>query len=88
MLGGVLCTWPLSRRWLKHWGSHLQEREQTWPGDHFVSPNHETYTRAIDIRAPAEVVWRWIVQFGLGRAGFYSYELLHPGLSLQPGRRG
>lgn len=74
--GGVLCSWPLSKRWLRHWGSHAQERERQWPGDRFVSPNHEAYTRAITIRAPAESVWRWVVQFGLGRAGFYSYELL------------
>lgn len=76
VLGSVLCTWPLSKRWLKHWGSHLQERERTWPGDHLVSPRHVTCTRAIDVGAPAETVWPWIVQFGLGRAGFYSYELL------------
>ena len=30
----------------------------------------------IDIDAPAERVWSFVVQFGLGRAGFYSYELL------------
>ncbi len=76
LTGAVLCSWPLSRRWLKDWGARVQERDRTWPGDRFVSPNHDTYTRAITIRAPADTVWRWIVQFGLGRAGFYSYELL------------
>ena len=72
----VLISWSFSKRWLRHWGSHLQERERVWPGDQYVSSNHETYTRAIDIDAPADSVWPWIVQFGLGRAGFYSYELL------------
>jgi len=40
-----------------------------------VSSNPQPCTRAIDIAAPAAAVWPWIVQFGLGRAGFYSYEL-------------
>lgn len=76
VLGSVLCTWPLSRRWLKDWGSRRQERARRWPGDRFVSPDHEEYTRAISVSAPAGTVWGWVAQFGLGRAGFYSYELL------------
>ena len=76
VLGAVLCTWPLSKRWLENWGSTVGERERSWPGDQFVSPDHGTSTRAIDIDASADAVWRWIVQFGMDRAGFYSYELL------------
>ena len=72
----VFGTWPISKRWLTNWGSHRQERERSWPGDQYVSQSHETYTRAISIIAPAPTVWRWVVQFGLGRAGFYSYEFL------------
>ena len=33
-------------------------------------------TRAITIAADPRSVWQRVVQFGLGRAGFYSYELL------------
>ncbi len=33
-------------------------------------------TRAVTIRAPAEEVWRWLVQLGQDRGGFYSYNLL------------
>jgi len=72
----VLLSWPVSRKWLKDWGAIQAERESTWPGDSLVDSNHKTVTRAIDIGAPAEVVWSWLVQFGFGRAGFYSYELL------------
>jgi hypothetical protein len=57
-------------------GSQPNEREKVWPGDRFVSPNGDSYTRAIDILASSGAVWQWVVQFGLGRAGFYSYELL------------
>lgn len=72
----VLLTWPLSRRWLRNWGSSPAERRRVWPGDRFVMPVHRTYTRAISIAAPSEAVWPWLIQFGLGRGGFYSYELL------------
>ena len=72
----VLLTWPLSQRWIRNWGSSPAERERVWPGDKLVSPDHTTYTRAIDVTASSAAVWPWLIQFGLGRAGFYSYELL------------
>jgi hypothetical protein len=71
----VLLTWPVSRRWLVDWGSRADERARTWPGDALVTGAHRSSTRAIDITAAGSEVWRWVVQFGLGRAGFYSYEL-------------
>ena len=35
-----------------------------------------TATRAVTIRAGADVVWPWIAQLGQGRGGFYSYDFL------------
>lgn len=75
MLCGVLLTWPMTKRWLLNWGSTFAEREQRWPGDLSASSS-ENCTRAIAIAAPASAVWPWITQIGLGRAGFYSYEIL------------
>jgi hypothetical protein len=72
----VLGTWPLSKRWFQNWGSFPKERRRAWPGDALVLPEHTTYTRAVTVHASASDVWPWLVQFGLGRAGFYSYELL------------
>ena len=69
-------TWPISRRWLRNWGSSEHERQGPWPGDALVSANLSPTTRAIEIGAPAKHVWPWLVQFGLDKAGFYSYELL------------
>ena len=71
----VLITWPVSRRWLEKWGSRPDERARSWPGDEFVARADHVCTRAIDIAAAGSDVWPWVVQFGLGRAGFYSYEL-------------
>ncbi|MDH3496051.1 MAG: hypothetical protein OER21_04755 [Gemmatimonadota bacterium] len=72
----VLPTWPISRRWLRNWGSRAEERERTWAGDAFVGLDPRASTRAIDVAASCSEVWPWLIQFGLGRAGFYSYELL------------
>lgn len=76
VLGVAVASWPVSKRWLANWGSEPAERKRPWAGDGLVSANLDSATRAISISAPAATVWRWIVQFGLGRAGFYSYELL------------
>jgi len=72
----VLLTWPVSKRWLANWGSTPEERSVEWAGDAFVTDPEVVNTRAVTIAAAREQVWTWIVQFGLGRAGFYSYELL------------
>jgi hypothetical protein len=46
------------------------------PGDRYISPSAVVSTRAITIHAPVPVVWRWLVQIGQGRGGFYSYTWL------------
>lgn len=78
--GVVLCTtlltWPVSKRWLRNWGACEQERQGKWAGDALVSANLAPNTRAIEIAASAEMVWPWLVQFGFGKGGFYSYEFL------------
>lgn len=72
----AVVTWPVSRRWLRNWGSRPTERERDWPGDHLLPSGAFETTRAVTIAAPVRSVWKYVVQFGLGRAGFYSYELL------------
>lgn len=61
---------------MMRWGATEHELHREWPGDAF-SPEPDTETiRAVTIHAPAREVWRWIVQIGQDRAGFYSYEWL------------
>lgn len=68
--GAVL--WP----WHRHWGTTAEDRALTLPGDpHERTPSIEL-THAVTIEAPPEVVWRWLVQLGQDRAGFYSYDWL------------
>lgn len=84
LLGGlaVTCSAGLAaylgviRPWHRRWGASDPEVAGRMPGDEMVlNANFET-TRAIDIDAPVEAVWPWLVQLGQGRGGFYSYDLL------------
>lgn len=46
------------------------------PGDDAVAEPATQVTRGITIDAPAAAVWRWLVQIGADRGGFYSYDRL------------
>jgi hypothetical protein len=48
------------------------------PGDELMFAKEEA-TDSIDIDAPAEAIWPWLVQMGCRRGGFYSYDLLDNG---------
>lgn len=58
--------------WFMNWGATAAEQRMTLPGDDLLPNAAPRFTRAITIRAPASTVWRWIVQIGQDRAGFYS----------------
>lgn len=73
---GCVLGAPWLRRWYNRWGTSESERTETLPGDDLVPAPKLGYTRAVTIGAPAEEVWRWLVQFGQGRGGFYSYDTL------------
>lgn len=72
----VTVAWPFARRLLEDWGSEPDERNRAWPGDTLTEDPEVVFTRAVTVRAEVDAVWPWLVQFGLDRAGFYSYELL------------
>ncbi len=69
-------TAPLARRWYNRWGATDTELHESLPGDDLVADPKLGYTRAITVDAPIEITWSWLVQFGQGRAGFYSYDAL------------
>ncbi|QNN54274.1 hypothetical protein [Nocardioides mesophilus] len=68
--GGVV------RPWLQHWGATPEERAASYPGDDPGRRPLFRITRAVTIEAPAEDVWRWLVQIGQDKGGFYSYDAL------------
>lgn len=65
----------LVRPWLRKWGATADERARQLPGDPDTKPIFTT-TRAVTIHARADEVWRWLVQIGQDRGGFYSYDWL------------
>jgi hypothetical protein len=64
----------LIRPWHSAWGATADEQAMRLPGDQFGAGSPAVTTRAVTIHAPAATVWRWLVQLGQGRGGWYSYD--------------
>jgi hypothetical protein len=60
--------------WQHRWGATNDEVARPLPGDEIVVPHVGSVTRAITIAARPGEVWPWLVQIGLDRAGWYSYD--------------
>ncbi|MDR1442518.1 MAG: hypothetical protein LBJ02_09070 [Bifidobacteriaceae bacterium] len=58
----------------RRWGATGEEQAAPLPGDELVQNPAFSSTRAITIQAPPSAVWPWLVQVGMGRAGWYSYD--------------
>jgi len=74
LIAGTLVGSPMLRRWYNRWGATKDEFTRPLPGDDLVKQPKLTYTRAVTIAAPPKDVWPWLVQYGQGRGGFYSYD--------------
>jgi len=64
------------RPWQLRWGATDDEIKRAMPGDEIVGQPSFNATRAVTIQATAEQIYPWIVQMGVTRAGWYSYDLL------------
>ncbi|MGY1753382.1 hypothetical protein [Blastococcus sp. SYSU D01042] len=60
----------------RNWGATPDEVARVLPGDELVPDPAEQTTLAVDVGAPAEAAWPWLVQIGKGRGGMYSYDWL------------
>ncbi len=58
------------------WGATNADVARRWPGDDLVVAPRTRAVRAVTVQAPVAVVWRWIMQVGRDRGGFYSYTWL------------
>jgi len=65
---GVLALRPF----YLNWGATAEDQVRAMPGD----LSGTRWTRAIIIGATPEQIWPWLVQFGQGRGGWYSYDWL------------
>ncbi len=75
LLGEAVWVFFISPR-ASNFGATRTERDRALPGDQFVPNPKEQSTYALTINAPPEEVWRWLIQIGQDRGGFYSLTFL------------
>jgi hypothetical protein len=84
VLDSIRGTWVIATAFLtpflrgrrRRWGLATDQAVRLLPGDELVPRPCWSYTHAIEIDAPTTVVWPWIAQIGVNKAGFYSYQWL------------
>lgn len=70
------------RPWHLRWGATDEEIDEPLPGDEIKPEANVQVTHAISIDAPQEDVWKWLVQIGQDRGGFFSYDWLENAFGL------
>ena len=75
-IGAVAAYMRLIRPWQLRWGATDAEVERSMPGDDDVPRPTFNATRAVTVAARPEQIWPWLIQIGVGRAGWYSYDWL------------
>jgi len=68
----VVMGYIVIRPWHLTWGTAAEDRQRIMPGDLAGA----RWTRSILIAATPEQIWPWLVQWGQGRGGWYSYDWL------------
>ncbi|MBU4214561.1 MAG: SRPBCC family protein [Actinobacteria bacterium] len=72
----IAANLPILRSWALHFGATEAELDAELAGDDLIEHANLVATRAVTIDALPDEVWRWVVQLGQGRGGFYSYDWL------------
>lgn len=76
VLTAVIVYLRFFRPWQLTWGAAAAEVARSLPGDEVVQEPTFEATRAITIAATPEQIWPWLLQVGVKRAGWYSYDML------------
>jgi len=61
---------------LLRWGATGEEVRSVYPGVDLIPGGARSATMAVTIDAPPSRVWPWLVQMGVDRAGWYSWDRL------------
>jgi hypothetical protein len=83
LLTGVLAVLGLTffilvyRPVMRRWGTSETERVRVLPGDGLLTGYAFSYTQAITIEAPREIVWAYLQQVGYQRAGWYNLDFIN-----------
>lgn len=64
------------RPWWRAWGVDPADAAVEFAGEDLVPDATVVETRGVEIDAPPDAVWPWLVQMGYNRAGWYSYDLV------------
>ena len=64
------------RPWWRAWGVDPADADTGFAGDDLVPDATVVETRGVEIDAPPDAVWPWLIQMGYNRAGWYSYDLV------------
>lgn len=62
------------RPWQLKWGATDEELKMDYPGDSIVKDPDFHAIRGITINAEPADIWKWIIQIGSRRAGWYSID--------------
>jgi hypothetical protein len=62
------------RPWQLKWGANERELKIDYPGDSIVKNPDFNAIRGITINAKPSDIWKWIIQIGSQRAGWYSID--------------
>jgi len=74
--GLTLLYLKVIRPWQLRWGATEAELSRPMPGDEDVPSPSFNATRGVTVHAPPGAIYPWIVQIGMTRAGWYSFDLL------------
>lgn len=74
--GAIAAYATLIRPRMLRWGAFDEEVNAEFPGGDLVPGGRRIATMATTLDAPPERVWPWLVQMGMGRAGWYSWDHL------------
>ncbi|GAB89122.1 hypothetical protein [Gordonia rhizosphera] len=74
--GAIAAYATLVRPRILRWGAFEEEVAADYPGRDIVPGGRRISTMATTLDAPPEQVWPWLVQMGLGRGGWYSWDHL------------
>ncbi len=78
VVGIIIVTYfLLIRPWSLRLGVKSKELDIPLTGDGLVSTPGMEYMQAITINAPAEIVWKYLIQVGYQRAGWYNLDFIN-----------
>ncbi len=73
VLGAVLVP-TLTRSYTDRWGATKSETQLALPGDEYVTKPTAVSTRAVNIDAPPQLVYKLLLQMGYKRGGWYGWD--------------